>query len=148
MAGLVGDIPLAPLAVSGGTVYQLWQGTAPTNQLIKVAGILVFQNYNTNGTPGQLTFLFAGTGGTGGTSVTPVSINQAISTTFRSTWLTNPTAPSSTTTIRNTYVNPQVNVPEYFPRDEEFVINAGGIFVVQYSPQVSGNVTGWLRIEE
>lgn len=149
MARLIGEVPLAPLSVSSGTTYTLWSGTAPTNQRISICGYGVFQNYNTNGTPGLLTFNFATGAGSSGTSVTPVSLDQDDAETFRSTWITNPTsAPTGLTNIRNAYINPQVSVPEYFPLYNEIVLKATGILVVQYTPQVSGSVSGWLRIEE
>lgn len=151
MARLTGEIPLPELAISAGSTYWLWGVQAPAHQRILVPAWFVGQNYNTNGTPGLLGFYWATSLGTGGTSATPQTIDQDTTETFQSTCVTNipnATPPAGTSLIREVYINPQVSVPEYLPLHEEFALKGGGFFVVKFQPQASGNVAGWLRIQE
>jgi hypothetical protein len=149
VANLIGEIPLAPASITAGTTYQLWQVIAPAYQRVVISGWFVGNDYNTNGTPGQLTLAFAGTAGSGGTAATPVAADQDCTETFQSSCETMlGTLATSLTTIRTEYINPQINVPQYLPLFEEIKLKGGGIFIVQFLPQVAGHVAGWLRIGE
>jgi hypothetical protein len=149
MAGLIGEVALPYTSISSGTTYQLWQCVAPAHQKVLINGWFVGNDANTNSTPGLLSLYFAGTAGSGGTSATPVSIDQDDTETFQSTWITMVgTLASSLTLIRSEFINPQVSVPQYLPLFEEIRLKGGGCFVVQFIPQYSGKVGGWIRFSE
>lgn len=151
MARLTGEAPLAPLAISAASTYWLWQVAAPANQRVLISAYFCAQDYNTNGTPGLLGFYRCSAIGTGGSSATIAPLEEECAETFQTaikTNVPNGTPPTTTTLIREIYINPQVSVPEYFPLHEEIVIKGGGILAVKYQPQASGNVAGWLRIQE
>jgi hypothetical protein len=149
MARLVGEIPIAPYAVTGGTSYQILQIVAPAHQKVLISGFYLGNNYNTNGTPGLLSFAFAGTGGSGGTSVTPVSVKQDDTETFQSGCQVGlSTLATSLSIFRYMYINPQISPAEYLPLFDEISLKGGGIFVATFTPQITGNTSGWFRIVE
>ena len=149
MAALGGQVNIAQVSLTSGTTYNLLVGSAPTNQRIKIRGVEIYGAAGTAQTPGLLQFCKASSAGSGGTSVTPLPDEPECTETFQSTWSTQPSsAPSSIVGIDSREVNPQTGVPIYFPQGQERYIKGGGFFVLQFTPQWTGNYSGFLSIEE
>jgi hypothetical protein len=69
--------------------------------------------------------------------------------TFQGTYTYNPgTPPASIVVIDDRSVNPQLGLTEYFPQGQEYFIKGGGFFVVQFTPQWTGNYNGWFGVNE
>lgn len=145
---LRGKVRNIQASLTAGTTYYLWVGTAPANQRIAVEAIALFGNANVASTPGLLQFCSASSAGTGGAALTPRPLEPECTETFQSTWVYNPSAPSSIAVMDDRSVNPQLGITEYFPQGQEYFVKGGGFFVVTFVPQWTGNYNGWLQINE
>ena len=146
---LRGVILLTQTSLTGGTTYNLACCAAPSNQEIALTGFGYFGYYNAAGTPGKLTFNYASNQGSSGTALTPAPLIQQDTTTFRSSWISYPSAgPSITTQLDERAINPQLGLTELWSERDWIVVKAGGFFIVQFIPQQTVNYGGWLRILE
>jgi hypothetical protein len=146
---LRGFVNIAQGSLTSGTTYNLLVGAAPAQQRVAVTGFGIFGAYNAAATPGLLQFAKAASAGSGGTAVTPLPLEPECTETFQSTWATQPSsAPSSIVVFDSREVNPQLGLTEYFPLGDEIYIKGGGFFVIQFTPQVTCNYSGWIRINE
>jgi hypothetical protein len=146
---LKGVLNFAQISLTSGTTYNVFCGTAPSNQRIAITGFGFFGTLNAAGTPGLLQFCDATSGGSGGTTLTPRPLEPECTETFQSTWLSLPsTAPTSIVGKDSREVNPQMGLTEYFPMGDEWMLKGGGFFVLQFVCQATGNYSGWLRINE
>ena len=151
MAGLICDVNIPQASLTSGTTYNLLAGTAPANQRIRIRGIKFFGTANSAQTPGLLQFCTASSGGSGGSTITPKGRDQLGETTEtpQSTWLNAPSsAPSGIVAFNSAEVNPQSGIYESYPDPEGYFIKGGGYFVLQFTPQYTGNYAGTLTIEE
>lgn len=145
---LRGKVYYASASLTSGTTYNVFVCSAPANQRIAIEGFGWFGAANAAQTPGVLSFNIASTTGTGGSSLTPKPIDQDTVETFQSVWKTGTTSPSITYEIDERMVNPQIGLSEYFPGQLSYVIKGGGIMVVQFTPQWTGNYNGWILLGE
>jgi len=146
---LRGFCNFAQVSLTSGTTYNILVGSAPAQQRIAVTGFGIFGAYNAAATPGLLQFAKATSAGSGATTVTPLPLEPECTETFQSTWGTQPSgAPSGIVAFDSREVNPQLGLTEYFPQGDEIFIKGGGFFVLQFTPQVTTNYSGWLRINE
>lgn len=149
MAGLGGQVNIAQASLTSGTTYNLLTGAAPANQRIKIRGFAIYGAAGSAQTPGLLSFCKAASAGTGGTAVTPLPDEPECTETFQSTWINQPSgAPSSIVTIDSREINPQTGIEAYLPQGQERWIKGGGFWVLQFTPQWTGNYSGFLSIEE
>ena len=149
MAGLGGKVNIAQGSLTATTTYNLLVGAAPAQQRVKIRGFAIYGAAGSAQTPGLLQFCKASSAGSGGTSVTPLPDEPECTETFQSTWATQPSsAPSSIVAIDSREVNPQTGLEVYFPQGQEVYMKGGGFFVIQFTPQWTGNYSGFLSIEE
>lgn len=146
---LRGKIHFPSASLTSGTTYNIFCGAAPSNQRIAIEGFGWYGQANAAQTPGVLAMCTASSQGSAGTSLTPKPLDQDTAETFQSTWISQPgTPPSSIVEIDERMVNPQIGLSEYFPGQLAYVIKGGGFFVVQFTPQWTGNYNGWLLLAE
>lgn len=146
---LRGKVYYASASLTSGTTYNIFCGAAPANQRIAIEGFGWFGAANAAQTPGLLSFCWASSQGSSGTSLTPQPTDKDTAETFQSTWLATPSsAPTGITVIDERMVNPQIGLSEYFPGQLAYVMKGGGFFVMQFTPQWTGNYAGWLLIGE
>jgi len=146
---LRGTARIAQASFTAGTTYNLLCCAAPAHQQVAVTGFGLYGTSNAAATPGLLEFATASSQGTSGTTVTPTSLVQAITTTFQSSWITQPSgAPGSIVPFESREVNPQGGISELWSQNDWYVIKDGGFFIVQWTPQFTGNYCAWMRIAE
>lgn len=146
---LRGTVRIAQATFNGSTTYNLYCCAAPAHQQIAVTGFGIYGGYNNAGTPGLLEFCTASSQGTSGTTVTPIPLVQSITTTFQSSWITQPSgAPGTIAPFESRLVNPQTGISELWAQNDWYVIAGGGFFVVQFTPAQTTTYCMWLRIAE
>jgi hypothetical protein len=146
---LRGKIYFPSASLTSGTTYNIFCGAAPANQRIAIEGFGWYGAANAAQTPGLLSFARATSQGTTGTTITPGAGDQDTAETFQSSWISQPSgAPSGISVLDERMVNPQIGLSEYFPGQLAYVMKGGGFFVMQFTPQWTGNYTGWLLIAE
>lgn len=149
MAGLICDVNIPQTSLTSGTTYNLLAATAPANQRIRIRGLKFFGAAPSAQTPGLLQFCSAASGGSGGTAITPKPREGENTETPQSTWQNLPTtAPSSIVAYNSAEVNPQVGLIDTYPDPEGYFIKGGTYWVLQFTPQWTGNYSGTLVIEE
>ena len=149
MAGLICDVNIPSTSLNAGTTYNLLAGTAPANQRIRIRGLEMYGTANSAQTPGLVQFATATSGGSGGTTITPKPREGENNETPQSTWLNLPsTAPTGISAYNSSGVNPQIGLIKSFPDPEGYFIKGGGYWVLQFTPQYTGNYYGMLEIEE
>ena len=146
---LRGKIHFASASLTSGTTYNIFCGSAPANQRIAIEGFGWFGGANAAQMPGVLAMCRASSQGSSGTSLTPRTLDEDDTETFQSSWISQPgTPPSSIVEIDERMVNPQIGLESYFPGQLAYIMKGGGFFVVQFTPQWSGNYNGWLLLGE
>lgn len=146
---LRGKVRFTQQSLTSGTTYNVFCGAAPSNQVIAIEAVGFFGYANAAQTPGLLTMCKASSQGSSGTTLTPMSTKGDYGETFQSSWISLPsTPPSSIVGIDDRGVNPQTGIADYFPGQLAYEIKGGGFFVVQFTPQWTGNYSGWLLIGE
>ncbi len=149
MAGLICDVNIPSTTLTSGTTYNLLAGTAPANQRIRIRGLELYGTANSAQTPGLVQFASATAGGTGGTAITPKAREGENTEIPQSTWLNLPaTAPTGIVAYNSAGVNPQIGLIKSFPDPEGYFIKGGTYFVLQFTPQYTGQYYGTLEIEE
>lgn len=148
MAYLRGKVRFASQTLTASTTYNVFCGTAPTNQKIAIEGFGWFGAANAAQTPGILSFCRAASAGSAGTTLTPLPLDDQNTETFQSTWLSLPgTAPTSIAPIDERLINPQVGAEVYLLA-VPYIMRGAGFFVVQFTPGWTGNYDGFLLINE
>ena len=149
MAALRGRVNIPQASLTSGTTYNLLVGAAPTNQRVVIEGFGLYGTANAAGTPGLLQFCRATSAGTSSTAVTPKPVEEECTETFQSTWGTQPTgAPTGISAVDSREVNPQFGLSENWLGGMEMTMKGGGFWVLQFTPQVTGNYSGWVQIQE
>lgn len=146
---LRGKVNFPRQSLTATTTYNIICLAAPANQRVAVEGIAMFGEANSAQTPGLLALCKAASQGATGTALTPYPIDQDMTETFQTSIISLPsTAPSTIVVLDDRGVNPQIGITEYFPGTFAYQVKGGGFFVVQFTPQWTGNYWGWLLFGE